>query len=64
MMEFVDLQRRFHELADSELEDTESLLSWSGSEFGPNIGWSELLQYPRVIFCSFSLENPKLEDST
>ena len=49
MMEFVDLQRRFHELADSELEDTESLLSWSGSEFGPDIGWSELLQCPRVI---------------
>ena len=49
MMEFVDLQRRFHELTDSELEDTESLLSWSGSEFGPDIGWSELLQYPRVI---------------
>ena len=49
MMEFVDLQRRFHELSDSELEDTESLLSWSGSEFGPDIGWSELLRYPRVI---------------
>ena len=48
-MEFVDLQRRFHELTDSELEDTESLLSWSGSEFGPDIGWSELLRYPRVI---------------
>ena len=48
-MEFVDLQRRFHELTDPELEDTESLLSWSGSEFGPDIGWSELLQYPRVI---------------
>ena len=49
MTEFVDLQRRFHELTDSELEDIESLLAWSGSEFGPDIGWSELLQYPRVI---------------
>ena len=49
MMGFVDLQRRFKELTDSELEDTESLLSWSGSEFGPDIGWSEVLQYARVI---------------
>ena len=49
MTDFVDLQRRFHELTDSELEDTESLLLWSGSEFGPDIGWSELLEYTRVI---------------
>ena len=49
MTEFVDLQRRFLELSDSELEDIESLLAWSGSEFGPDIGWSELLQYARVI---------------
>ena len=49
MTGFIDLQRRFHELTDSELEDTESLLLWSGSEFGPDIGWAELLQYARVI---------------
>ena len=49
MTEFVDLQRRFLELSDSELEDIESLLAWSGSEFGPDIGWSELLEYTRVI---------------
>ena len=49
MTGFIDLQRRFHELTDSELEDTESLLLWSGSEFGPDIGWSELLEYTRVI---------------
>ena len=49
MKRFVDLQRRFHELTDSELEDIESLLAWSGSEFGPDIGWSELLEYARVI---------------
>ena len=49
MTGFVDLQRRFHEFSDSELEDIESLLAWSGSEFGPDIGWSELLQYARVI---------------
>ncbi|MDD9980139.1 MAG: hypothetical protein OXU81_02075 [Gammaproteobacteria bacterium] len=49
MTGFIDLQRRFHELTDSELEDIESLLAWSGSEFGPDIGWSALLQYARVI---------------
>ena len=49
MTGFIDLKRRFHELTDSELEDVESLLAWSGSEFGPDIGWSELLQYARVI---------------
>ena len=49
MTDFVDLQRRFHVLTDSELENIESLLTWSGSGFGPDIGWSELLQYPRVI---------------
>ena len=49
MTEFIDLQRRFRELSDSELEDTESLLSWSGLGFGPDTGWSELLQHARVI---------------
>ena len=49
MTGFIDLQRRFHDLTDSEPEDIESLLAWSGSEFGPDIGWSELLQYARVI---------------
>ena len=49
MTGFVDLQRRFHELTDSELEDIDVLVSWSGSEYGPDIGWSELLQYSRVI---------------
>ena len=49
MTGFVDLQRRFHELSDSDLEDTESLLIWSGSGYGPDIGWSELLEFARVI---------------
>ena len=49
MTGFVDLQRRFHELTDSELEDIDVLVSWSGSEFGPDIGWSKLLEYTRVI---------------
>ena len=49
MTGFVDLQRRFRELSDSELEDIDVLVSWSGSEFGPDIGWSKLLEYTRVI---------------
>ena len=49
MTGFVDLQRRFRELTDSELEDIDVLVSWSGSEFGPDVGWSKLLEYPRVI---------------
>ena len=52
MTEFVDLRRRFHELTDSELEDIDVLVTWSGSEYGPDIGWSELLESARVILLS------------
>ena len=47
MTGFVDLQRRFREFTDSGLEDIDVLVSWSGSGFGPNIGWSKLLEYTR-----------------
>lgn len=49
MTGFVDLQRRFREFTDSELEDVDVLVTWSGSEYGPDIGWSELLEFARVI---------------
>ena len=49
MTGFVDLQRRFREFTDSELEHIDVLVSWSGSEFGPDISWSKLLEYTRVI---------------
>ena len=49
MMEFIDLQRRFHDLTDKELGDAEILVSLSEYEFGPSIGWSELLKYDRVV---------------
>ena len=49
MTTFIDVQRRFHELTDSELEDTELLGTLSDPEFGPSIGWSKLLQYARVV---------------
>ena len=49
MTTFIDVQRRFHELTDSELEDTELLGALSDEGFGPSIGWSELLAYARVV---------------
>ena len=49
MTEFIDLQRQFLDLTDKELEDTEYLVWWSESEFGPNFGWPELLDSRRVI---------------
>ena len=48
-MSFIDVHRRFHELTESELEDLEHLVSWSDTEFGPDIGWTELLQNARVV---------------
>ena len=50
MMEFIDLQRQFHDVPkDAEREDTEHLVSLSQYEFGPSFGWSELLKRKRVI---------------
>ena len=50
MMEFVDLQRQFHDVPkDAELKETEHLVSLSQFEFGPSFGWSELLKCKRVI---------------
>ena len=48
-MNFIDLERRFHVLTDAELEDVEALVSLSEDRFGPDEGWSELLNYSRVI---------------
>ena len=49
MPKHIDLKRRFRNLTDKELEDTESLVSLE--EFGvyPDMGWPELLRHPRVI---------------
>ena len=50
MMEFVDLQRQFHDVPkDVELEETEHLVSFSEHEFGPSFGWSKLLESMRVV---------------
>ena len=49
MPRFVDLDRRFVDLTDVELEDTERLVYLSAYEYGPSVGWRDLLEHPRVI---------------
>ena len=49
MTSFIDVQRRFHDLTEKELEDTESLLALSEYDFGPAVGWSDLLEDDRVV---------------
>lgn len=49
MNSFIDVQRRFHDLTEEELADTELLLAWSEYEFGTSIDWSDLVQYDRVV---------------
>ena len=49
MTSFIDVQRRFHDLTEEDLEDTESLLAWSEYDFGPAVGWSDLLEDDRVV---------------
>lgn len=46
---FIDVERGFHDLTEEELEDTESLLAWSEYDFGPAVGWSDLLEDDRVV---------------
>jgi len=49
MTSFIDIQRRFHDLTEKELEVTELLLSWSEYEIGSSVGWSDLLDDDRVV---------------
>lgn len=54
MSEFIDLKRRFRDLRDDELghgelDDTEILASLGEWGLGASIGWSELLEHPRVV---------------
>ena len=48
-MKFIDLERRFHVLAETELGDVEALVSLSEDGFGSDVGWPELLEDTRVI---------------
>ncbi len=49
MTHFIDLERRFHALTDAELAEPERLAALSKDEFSPSSGWSELLEYDRVL---------------
>ena len=51
---FVDLDRRFRDLTDaelehSELEDAETFASLDGLGLGSSIGWTALLEHARVV---------------
>lgn len=47
--EFVDLERRFHELTDQEVNDPENLAAWGEYALGTTSGWPELLEHDRVV---------------
>lgn len=49
MTKFIDLQRRFRELTQEELEDPEFLAYLNDAEFGSALGWAELLTMNRVL---------------
>ena len=49
MPSFIDLERRFHELTDQEVDDPENLLVWSEYVLGSTTGWPELLKHDRVV---------------
>ena len=48
-MDFIDLQRRFRNLTDAELGDTEELTFLDEHGFGPAFGWVDLLEHARVV---------------
>ena len=46
--EFIDLERRFHEPTDREVDDPDNLAAWS--EYLPSAtGWPKLLEHNRVV---------------
>ena len=49
MPTYIDLERRFRDLTDEELEDTEALISLGEYGFYLSSGWPELLKHSRVI---------------
>lgn len=49
MTSFIDLQRRFRDLTQAELEEPELLAYSNEQEFGSADGWPELLKHPRVV---------------
>ena len=49
MTGFIDLERRFHELTDQEVDDLEDLAAWSEYVPGSTTGWPELLKHDRLV---------------
>ena len=49
MTEFIDVERRFHELTDQEIDALENLATWSEHLPSLTIGWPELLKHHRTI---------------
>ena len=49
MTQVIDIQRRFRNLTDNELEDIEDLAALGEIGNGFSIGWPELLNHRRVI---------------
>lgn len=49
MAEFIDLQRRFRDLMDEEVDDPETLAAWSDHLDGSTGGWPDLLKQHRVV---------------
>ena len=49
MTGFIDLERRFHELTDQEVDDLEDLAAWSEYVPGSATGWPELLKHDRLV---------------
>ena len=49
MSAFIDLDRRFHELTDQELDDFQSLELWGDYLPNSTIGWPELLKHHRAV---------------
>jgi hypothetical protein len=48
-MVYVDLNRRFHDLSQAELESPELLALMNDRSLMPTADWAELLQHPRVV---------------
>ena len=49
MTAFIDLNRRFQQLTEKELEDVDHLISLQRYGIGTSVGWPELLEHDRVI---------------
>ena len=49
MSEFINLDRRFHDSTDQDLESLRNLEVWGDYVPGSTIGWPELLEYHRVV---------------